>query len=245
MTRPPSSPAAPPARALVVAAHPDDIDFGAAGTVASWTSRGVEVRYCLCTSGEAGGAASLTDAELSATREAEQAAAAAEAGVRDLTFLRHPDGGLTASPELRRDIAREIRRGRPEIVIAQSPEFNWARLAVSHPDHRAAGEAALAAVFPDARNPRAFPELLHDEGLQPWTVRELWLFGSPDERTNHAVDVTEVVDAKLAALRAHKSQGSDTEDLAGRVRGWLAATARRHDLPAGRLAEAFQIVPSS
>lgn len=229
----------------MVAAHPDDIDFGAAGTVAAWTASGAEVHYCICTSGEAGGEAGVPSAEIRAVREAEQRAAAAEVGVTHVTFLRHPDGQLTASLDLRRDITREIRRVRPEIVIGPSPEINWARIAVSHPDHRAAGESTLAAVFPDARNPRAFPELFTEEALPPWTVRELWLAGCPEGRPNRAVDITDVVDAKIAALRAHRSQTATFDDLDGRVRGWLAGTARHHGLPEGRLAEAFQVVSTA
>lgn len=245
MTKPPSSPRTSIERALVVAAHPDDVDFGAAGTVASWTSTGVEVRYCICTSGEAGGDTDAPAEKIRAERETEQRAAASEVGVKGVTFLRYADGRLTPSLDLRRDITREIRRLRPDVVIGQSPEINWARLPVSHPDHRAAGECILAAVYPDARNPRAFPELLVDEGLAPCKVRELWLHGCPAERADHAVDITEFFDAKLAALRAHRSQTSAVDDLEGRMRGWLAATAQQHGLPEGRLAEAFQVVSTA
>nr|BFF02642.1 PIG-L family deacetylase [Streptoalloteichus tenebrarius] len=229
-------------RVLVVTAHPDDVDFGAAGTVATWTAGGADVAYCVCTSGEASGEPNAPPGETARTREAEQRAAAEEVGVREVFFLRHPDGRLTPSLELRRDITRVIRRFRPHRVLTWSPEINWEFLVTSHPDHRAAGEAALAAVYPDARNPHAHPELLANEGLQPWTVSELWLADGPPERRNRVVDVTDVFPAKLAALRAHRSQTGHLPDLEGDTRGWLAATARRFGLPEGRLAETFQVV---
>jgi LmbE family N-acetylglucosaminyl deacetylase len=230
-------------RVLVVTAHPDDVDFGAAATVASWTKAGIEVAYCICTSGDAGGFDDTPRAEMGPLREAEQRAAAAVLGVEDVRFLRHPDGRLTPSLELRRDISREIRRFRPERVLTQSPEIWWQRLGASHPDHRAAGEAALAAVYPDARNPFAHPELLADEGLEAWTVDELWIMGAPEDRVDHPVDVTDTLDRKVAALREHRSQTAHMDDLESRMRTWHAAWAERFGWGDGRLAEAFQVVP--
>jgi LmbE family N-acetylglucosaminyl deacetylase len=232
-------------RVLVVVAHPDDIDFGAAGTVAAFTAAGIAVSYCLCTSGDAGGYDDTPRADMGPLREAEQKAAAAEVGVQDVTFLRYPDGRLTPSIALRRDISREIRRVRPQRVIAPSPEINWRRLGVSHPDHRAAGEATIAAVYPDARNPFAHPELLADEGLDAWTVPQLWIMGAPDERVDHAVDITATFERRVAALRAHVSQTGHMTALEGRLRGLGEALAGRFGLPAGRLAEAFQTVSLS
>jgi LmbE family N-acetylglucosaminyl deacetylase len=229
-------------RVLVVTAHPDDVDFGAAGSVASWTKAGVEVAYCVCTSGDAGGFDDTPRERMRVLREEEQRAAAAAAGVSDVTFLGFPDGRLTASVELRRDITREIRRCRPDRVVAQSPEIFWQRIIASHPDHRAAGEATLAAVYPDSRNPYAHPELLEDEGLEAWTVPQLWLMASPLERVNHYVDVTDTFDAKVAALRAHRSQTGHMTGLEDMLRNWLGMVARRGGLPAGRLAEAYQVV---
>jgi len=229
-------------RALVVAAHPDDVDFSAGGTVACWTKAGVEVAYCICTSGDAGGFDDTPRAEMAPLREREQRAAAVELGVEDVTFLGYPDGRVTASIELRRDISRQIRRFRPDRVLTASPEIAWRRMVASHPDHRAVGEAALAAVYPDARNPFAHPELLAEEGLNAWTVPQLWLIGAPDERLNHVVDITGTVEHKLAALRAHRSQTAHMDDLDDRIRGWATQSARRFDLPVGRLAETFQVV---
>ncbi|MFC4942797.1 PIG-L deacetylase family protein [Pseudonocardia sp. GCM10023141] len=237
-----TTPDEPVRRALVVVAHPDDVDFGAAATVASWVQAGIEVSYCLCTSGDAGGHDDTPRSEMGPLREAEQHAAAAELGVTDLRFLHHPDGRLTSSIELRRDISREIRRVRPQRVLTQSPEIWWERLGASHPDHRAVGEAAVAAVYPDARNPFAHPELLAEEGLDAWTVRELWMMGAPSERVNHVVDVTATIDRKIAALRAHKSQTAHMDDLEGLIRTMSGQLARRFELPDGAFAEIFQTV---
>lgn len=230
---------------LVVAAHPDDVDFGAGGTVAVWTAAGIDVAYCICTSGEASGEPDRDAAEMVRTRETEQRAAAEHVGVHDVTFLHHPDGALTPSHELRRDITRVIRRVRPDRVVAWSPEINWAMVATAHPDHRASGEAAFAAVFPDSRNPHAHRELFDDEGLEPWTVGELWLVDGPMGLRNHAVDVTEGFDKKMAALHSHVSQIGDNDELDGNLRAYLAETARQFGLPDGRLAEAFQVVDTS
>ncbi|HWN32815.1 MAG TPA: PIG-L deacetylase family protein [Pseudonocardia sp.] len=229
-------------RALVVTAHPDDVDFGAGGTVASWTDAGIEVAYCVCTSGDAGGFDDTPRDQMAGLREREQRAAAEELGVREVTFLGYPDGRVTPSIELRRDISRQIRRFRPQRVLTSSPEIAWRRVGASHPDHRAVGEAALAAVYPDARNPFAHPELLAEEGLAAWTVRELWLMAAPDERQDQVVDITATVERKLAALRAHKSQTGHLDDLESRIRTWGLQTARRHQLVEGRLAEVFQVV---
>lgn len=231
-------------RVLVVTAHPDDVDFGAAGSVATWTAAGVEVAYCICTDGDAGGFDPAVDrADIPGIRRAEQVAAAKEVGVSDVRFLGYQDGRLTVTHELRRDISRVIRDVRPQRVLVQSPERNWARIPASHPDHLAAGEAAMAAVYPDARNPFAHPELLGDEGLDAWTVDETWVMGHP--RTPHAVDITDVFPAKLAALRAHVSQTAHMDDLEDRMRMWFGANATAAGMAEGRLAEAFMVVPTT
>ena len=231
----------PPDRILVVAAHPDDVDFGSAGTIASWTDAGASVSYCIVTSGEAGGSdRSVSRAEMVTVRQGEQTAAAKQVGVHDLRFLGYPDGRVEPTLALRRDLARVIRQLRPERVVCPSPERNYARMGVGHPDHRAVGSAALDAVYPDARNPFAFPELLAEESLEPWTVREVWISGGP--APNHHVDVTATFARKIAALRSHVSQISDPDGLERRVRGWLASTAAAAGLPEGSLAEAFQVL---
>jgi LmbE family N-acetylglucosaminyl deacetylase len=237
---PEATPEEQPERILVVTAHPDDVDFGAAGSVAVWTSSGIEVTYCIVTDGSAGAVDPQADlTTLVALREDEQRAAAKEVGVREVVFLGYPDGRLQVSLDLRRDISRVIRRVKPQRVLAQSPERNWERARVSHPDHLAAGEATLCAVYPDARNPFAFPELLA-EGFEAHSVDEVWVMGSP--RADRAVDITDTFERKLAALRRHDSQIGAGENLDEFLRGWTAATADRFGLPEGRLAEAFQVL---
>jgi LmbE family N-acetylglucosaminyl deacetylase len=228
-------------RILVIAAHPDDVDFSAAATIALWTGAGIEVIYCIVTDGDAGGHdETVPRAEIPAMRRAEQIAAAKQVGVHDLRFLGYPDGRVEATLALRKDLARVIRQVRPDRLLCPSPERNYARLGASHPDHRAVGSAALDAVYPDARNPFAFPELLADEGLKPWTVREVWLPGGPTP--GHYVDVTTTFPRKVAALRAHESQTGHMENLEEFLRGWLTRAAAQGGLPEGRLAEAFQVL---
>ncbi len=230
-------------RALVVMAHPDDVDFGSAGTVARLTRDGVEVAYCLVTSGDAGGDSSRsTPEERAVTREAEQRAAAEELGVSDLTFLRFGDGRVEVTLELRKAIAQVIREKRPDLVICQSPERNYERIFASHPDHLAAGEATLRAVYPDARNPHAFPELL-TEGHQPHAVKTVWLASSNDPTM--IVDVTKTFNRKIAALRRHVSQVGDRDDLEATVRQWSRATAKRFKLGKKRLAESYRVITTA
>lgn len=227
-------------RVLTVTAHPDDIDFGCAGTIAGWTARGIEVTYCIITDGDAGGFdPDVPRSEIPAIRRAEQTAAAAAVGVHDLRFLGYRDGQLTVTHELRRDISRVIRQVRPQRLVQQSPERQWERLGASHPDHLAAGEATIAAVYPDARNPFTHLELAA-EGLEAWTVPEVWVAGGP--RPNRYVDITDTFPAKIAALRAHESQTAHMDDLEDRLRGWGAMNAAAGGLPEGRLAESYMVV---
>ncbi|MCU0264515.1 MAG: PIG-L family deacetylase [Actinomycetia bacterium] len=231
-------------RILAVTAHPDDIDFGAGGTVATWTAAGIEVVYAVVTNGDAGGFdPDVPREEIPRIRQEEQRAAAACLGVRDVRFLNYVDGELTVSHDLRRDISRVIRQVRPQRMLVQSPERNWQRIAASHPDHLAAGEAALQAVYPDARNPFAHQSLLRDEGLAEWTVPEVWVMAGP--QPDHWVDVTATFDRKVAALRAHVSQTAHMDDLEGMLREWLGRQAQAAGLPEGRLAEAFHVVSTA
>ena len=234
-------------RVLVVVAHPDDCDFGNAATTAKWTDAGVTVSYCIITDGDAGGSdRTITRRQMAEIRRVEQTEAAAAVGVTDITFLGYPDGRLTPTIELRRDITRVIRVKQPQRVITQSPMRNFTRIFASHPDHLAAGEAALCAVYPDARNPFAHPELLENEGLEPYSVGEVWLSAVAAGSTDvQVVDVTDTADRKLAALRCHRSQYSDWDALEERVRGWLEATAKANGLEPGRLAEQFVVVPTA
>lgn len=228
-------------RALVVVAHPDDVDFGAAGTIAAWTQAGVDVTYCLCTDGDAGGFdPAVPRDQIGGIRQAEQRAAAKEVGVDDVVFLGYKDGQLTPSFDLRRDISRVVRQVRPQRLLMQSPEINWERIGASHPDHRAAGEAALCAVYPDARNPFTHLELA-EEGLEAWSVAETWVMVA-GAGANRYVDVTATFDRKLAALRRHESQTAHMDDLEGLLRGWLQRNARAAGLEDGTLVEAFRVI---
>jgi LmbE family N-acetylglucosaminyl deacetylase len=231
-------------RILVVTAHPDDVDFGAAGTVATWTDAGIAVTYCIVTNGDAGGFdPAVPRSEIAGIRQAEQRAAAGQVGVTDVRFLGYPDGRLTPTLELRRDISRVIRDVRPQRVLTQSPERNYERIYASHPDHLATGEAAMCAVYPDARNPFAHPELL-EEGYEAWTVAETWLMASAGAA--HVVDVTDVYERKMAALRCHVSQLPGVPgELDTMMRGWLGGNAAAAGLPEGRLAEAFQTLATA
>lgn len=230
-----------PERTLVITAHPDDVDFSAAGSVASFTARGGVVAYCLVTDGDAGGDdRTMPRADMALLRQAEQTAAAKEVGVEELYFLGYPDGRLANTFELRRDISRVIRQFRPTLVITQSPVKNLARVYAGHPDHVAAGQAAVDAVYPDARNPFAHPELLED-GLEPWTVPEVWLGGCPSYLglPEVCVDVTDFFDRKSAALFSHKSQIVDHDATLVHITTWATNGARNAGLPEGRLAEVF------
>lgn len=231
-------------RILIVQAHPDDSDFGAAGTIAGWTDAGIEVTLCCITNGDAGGSDhDVPRTEIPKIRQAEQRAAARILGIKDVVFLNYIDGELTVSHDLRRDIVRVIRQVRPQRMLIQSPERNWERIFASHPDHLAAGEAAIQAIYPDARNPFAHMTLMKDEGLEDWAVSEAWVMGSPTP--NHYVDVTTHFNRKIAALHAHESQTGHMDDLDGMIRGWGTMIAERGGLAEGCLGEAFMVVATS
>lgn len=228
-------------RILIVVAHPDDLDFGCAGSTAAWTAADHNVIYCLVTDGEAGGFdEAVSRSEMARIRRKEQTAAAGVVGVTELHFLGFPDGRVEAGLDLRRAISRTIRQTKPDRVVTQSPERDLSRIYPSHPDHLAVGEATLCAVYPDARNPFAFPELLADEGLRPHTVPELWIMGGPQADT--FVDITETVERKIEALLSHESQMQDPDGMPERIREWGRSSAEAAGLPEGRLAERFRIV---
>jgi LmbE family N-acetylglucosaminyl deacetylase len=209
-----------PFRVLIVVAHPDDIEFGAAGSAAMWTDAGAEVIYCIVTDGAAGSnEKDVVYEQLVERRKQEQTDAARQVGVKDVYFLSYPDGTLQPTMELRRDLTRLIRQLRPDRVVIMDPtaillqeeDFSY----INHPDHRASGEAALYAVFPSAESRPIFRELL-EEGLEPHHVNELYLMMS--DKPNIAVDITQVMDRKIQALLAHRSQLD--ESVIDMVRGW-------------------------
>jgi LmbE family N-acetylglucosaminyl deacetylase len=229
-------------RILVVMAHPDDVDFWAAGTVATWVQAGAAVTYALVTGGDAGGFDPVAPRDtLADQRRQEQRRAAARLGVTDIRFFEgFLDGEVKAEAALIREICRVIRQVRPHRVLAQSPTRAWHDIRLSHPDHLAVGEAVAQAVYPFARNPFAFPELAA-AGLAAFEVRELWLQGDP--APNHTVDVTAVWEQREAALMEHVSQHPDPAHARARLRQEAAAVAAAAGLPAGRYAEDFRVIP--
>jgi LmbE family N-acetylglucosaminyl deacetylase len=227
-------------RALVVMAHPDDVDFSAAGTVAVLTDAGIEVVYCLVTDGQAGGFdRTIPRTEMAAIRREEQTKAAAEVGVTTLHFLGHMDGSVVADMALRHDISRVIRMVRPQVVITQSPLRNLASTYGSHPDHIAAAEATMCAVYPDARNPFAFVGQPASD-LDDWAVDEVWIPMGPDAAD--AIDITATVDRKMRALLCHVSQHKDPVGLEARMRAWWQSGAEANGLRAGSSCELFRVV---
>ncbi len=225
-----------PQRVLVVAAHPDDIEFGVAGSVAKWIAAGAEVTYLIVTDGSAGSNDPGVDPdELAARRRAEQQAAAEVLGVKDVRFLGFRDGTLEPTLEVRKAITRVIREVRPDRVVTQDPTTIFVEgIYVNHPDHRAAGEATVYATFPSAGTRPIFPELL-DEGYEPHSVKELYLMLTLEP--THAVDITDVMDRKLEALFKHESQlGPDIEE-------WVREMSREMGNLAGcEYAEVYRVI---
>ena len=222
---------------MFIFAHPDDIEFGTAGTAARWVQGGAEVAYVLLTSGDVGIAdTALTRQEVTEIREKEQLAAAQTVGVQQVIFLREPDGTLVNSLELRRKLVREIRRFRPEVVVCGDPTVWFVNSTyVNHPDHRAAAAAAIESVFPAAGQPHVFEELAQ-EGLTAHKVRKLYVegWGSGDTW----VDITSTIDLKVAALRCHPSQMREW-DPAPMLREWSAEAARGKEMA---YAETFRVI---
>jgi LmbE family N-acetylglucosaminyl deacetylase len=227
-----------PERFMVIAAHPDDADFGPAGTAAAWIDAGSVGWLVCCTSGDAGGEDPDADPlELAATREREQRAAADIIGYAGITFLHMPDGALVNDLVLREHLVREIRTFRPDAVLATDPTVLFYRDGgVNHTDHREAGIAAVDAVYPASRNPMAFPDLARS-GLALHRVRRLYLFW-PNE-PNVRVDISTTLDRKIAALAAHASQIKEPEQLAERIRAWAKEEGEPLGIPA---AEALRLV---
>lgn len=229
-----------PQRAMVIMAHPDDIEFSCAGTVARWVQAGCEVAYVLVTSGDVGIAKpGITRAEAAEVREAEQLAAAEVLGVRDVVFLREPDGMVENTLALRKKLVREIRRFRPEAVITTDPTTLWAgEHYINHPDHRAVGYAAVDAIFPAAGQPHVFEELA-EEGLSAYKVRKVyvmnWGEGAPG---TVYINTSDTIDLKLAALRKHVSQMGEW-DPEPMMRQWGAEAAKGKEM---HYAEVFRVI---
>src|SRR5947209_2514505 len=218
-------------RVLVVMAHPDDAEFGCGGTIARWAAVGKEINYMLCTSGAKGSSdPSVSHYKLAQTRRQEQINAAHALGAREVVFLGYEDGTLLNTLQLRRDIVREIRRFKPDAVICQDPTMRFGgNRYLNHPDHRAAGDACLDAVYPSARDPHVFSELLV-EGFQPHKVREVFM--STMQTPDVWIDITECFDRKLEGLREHKSQvGERFERVTQAVQDRSRQLAQHFNLP--------------
>ena len=204
-------------RVLYIAAHPDDPDFGAGGTTARWARNGTRVTYVVVTDGSKGSHdPGLAGKQLTQIRQAEQRAAAALLGVSEVVFLGYPDGEVYNTPALRRDLVRQIRLHRPDLVVTHDPTARFiGNVWINHPDHRAVGDTALDAIFPLARDRLSFPEQEH-EGLTPHRVLHVLL--TPTNEPNAWVDISETLDLKIAALLEHRSQIEDPDGLAARIR---------------------------
>lgn len=222
---------------MVVVAHADDAEYGCSGTVAQLTRRGWDVVYVLCTDGSRGSEdRDLSGEDLSAIRRREQIAAGKILGLKAVEFLGYPDSFLTPSLELRKDIARMIRKHRPDVLITNNPTRELSNNSyIGHPDHQAAGEAALSAAYPTSRDHLAYPDML-EEGLEPHRVQEVWVMRSGDD-ANHIIDLTdEDLEKSISALKAHTSQvPSDVDD---RVKEWKARNGERHGV---KYAESFRL----
>jgi LmbE family N-acetylglucosaminyl deacetylase len=229
---------------VVVAAHPDDPDFGVAGTAASLARAGHAVHYVMCTSGDAGSEdPTVSPDELIRIREAEQEAAGRILGLSGVHYLRFPDGELEPTLALRKALVRVMRQLKADVVICQDPRalVDDDGTYLNHPDHRAAGQAAVDAAFPAVGNPSAFRELLSD-GLQPYKVREVWLYFTSGAHVNHWVDVSDTIEQKIAALEAHASQIGEWARSGGlrkEMLKWASEEAERHKL-GYQYAEGFQ-----
>ncbi len=226
-----------PESAMAIVAHPDDIEFSCSGTMARWARAGARICYVLCTSGDVGIAEpGMTRQHATEIREAESLAAAKITGVNEVVFLREPDGMLQPTMELRKRLVREIRQFRPEVVLCTDPTVVWASNSyINHPDHRAAGIAALDAVFPAAGQPNLFEEL-EEEGLKAFKPRKVYVMGW--HQTDLYVNITSTIDVKIAALRAHVSQmnGWDPEP---RIKERAAEVAHGKEMD---YAEAFRVI---
>jgi LmbE family N-acetylglucosaminyl deacetylase len=216
---------------LVVMAHPDDAEFGCGGTIARWAAAGKEINYLLCTSGDKGSSdPTIAPYQIAQTRRGEQINAAHALGARDVVFLSYEDGVLRNTLDLRRDIVREIRRFRPDAVICQDPTMRFGgNRYINHPDHRAAGDACLDAVYPSARDPHVFPELLV-ENLLPHKVREVFM--STQQNADVWIDITDCFERKLEGLRQHTSQiGERFEQVVERIKERSRALTKAQGLP--------------
>ncbi len=225
-----------PRNVLAIAAHPDDPEYFFAGTIARWIQGGTVVRYIICTSGQIGiKDHSLSKGDVAAIRECEQIAAAEVIGVKEVVFLRHQDGLLENSLALRRQLVREIRIYRPEVVLINDPTMVFGEDFINHPDHRIAATAALDSVFPLAGIPLLFSEL-EEEGVQPHQVRKVYI--QTWQRPNTWINITKTIDLKIAAIKKHASQIGE-KDPSGDIRASAAISAKFTGI---KYAETFRVI---
>jgi LmbE family N-acetylglucosaminyl deacetylase len=226
-----------PESAMAISAHPDDNEFSCVGTLARWAKAGTRVIYVLCTSGDVGiDEPGMTRDKATQIREAESLEAARIAGINHVVFLREPDGLLQPTLELRKKIVREIRKYKPEVLLAGDPTIVWSGDDyINHPDHRAAAQAALDAAFPAAGQPNLFEELIA-EGLSAHKVRKVYVHVW--DKADAFVNIEETIDIKVAALRAHKSQMKDW-DPEPMIKKWAADTAKGKEM---QYAEGYKVV---
>ncbi len=227
-------------RVMGIFAHPDDPEFFSGATFARWAAEGAEISFVLATSGDKGSADSeMTSERLVQIREQEECNAAAVLGVKEVIFLRYPDGELQPNLALRRDIVRLLRMKQPDVVVTCDPTVFWSQSrSINHPDHRAIGEAVLDAVYPTARDRLNFPELERDEGLDVHKVKQVYLSGT--NTITKVVDVTNYVSTKINALREHKSQIADMDGMAQRVAERMLDEQSPEDAP--RFIERFHVI---
>ncbi len=222
-------------RVMVISPHPDDVDFGCSGTIARWSRMGIDITYVICTSGDKGTDLPMAPESIAAIREKEQVAAAEIVGVRKVIFLRLKDGELENNREFRKMLVRVLRQYRPDVVLSMDPaNLRFENIYVAHADHRAAGLAVFDAIYPAARNRNFFPGLL-EEGLRPHAVKRIYFFGTADPNT--WIDISETIETKIEALRAHKSQVGEFEDLSAWVRERFGQLGKEKGLA---YAEAFR-----
>ncbi len=226
-----------PKTVLVIAAHPDDLEYSLAGTIAKWASKGSKVVYSICTAGESGThELDISQKELSERRKSEQIAAANILGVNEVVFLDYHDGYVEASFELRKDLTALIRQYRPNAVMTWDPtQYYFGTHSINHPDHIAVGQATLAAIMPSCDSPFIFPELLRDERLKLHKVHEVYLYGTTDE--NVYVDISSFINKKINAIKCHKTQVRNPTRMEKNVR----ETARKKgELINKKYAEGFK-----
>lgn len=227
-----------PKTILAVAAHPDDVDFGFSGSIAKWAEAGAAVYYLIITDGSKGtDDRKISPAELIKIRQAEQRAAAKLLGAKDVFFLGYPDSELMITLELKKQITKYIRQLKPDTVLVMDPTMIYSNARgfgfINHPDHRAAGQVTLDAIFPLARDHLTFPDLL-EEGLEPHKVSTVLMINF--EKHNFAVDISSTLDKKLLALALHTSQMPDLPGTQQMVKGWAEATGKQFNY---NYAEAF------